>query len=191
MSFGRLGIAHSPVLHRQFSSPTSSRYQESSSDQDNLTQDNKDVLVERLNDLVQRLSEEGSAVDDKAVTNIHHLVDGIETLMREKPKALPVDESDNESESEDTTGPERLLSPPLPRNPIQHMRMRLPDIWTTPQPPVPPQQEVNVSKTVEIAKEAEELALQLTKTLGELQIRKEESDVSLDSISHWELCTFF
>lgn len=130
-------------------------------------------------------------MDDKAVTNIHHLVDGIETLMREKPKALPVDESDNESESEDTTGPERLLSPPLPRNPIQHMRMRLPDIWTTPQPPVPPQQEVNVSKTVEIAKEAEELALQLTKTLGELQIRKEESDVSLDSISHWELCTFF
>jgi hypothetical protein len=180
MSFGRLGIAHFPVLHHQFSSPTSSRFPESLSSQDDLTQDNKDVLVERLNDLVQRLSKDGASIEDKAVTNIHHLVDGIETLMREKPKEPNLDDLDIESESGDTKEQEILWGPALPRSPIQNIRMRLPDSWRSPQLSAPPKQEINSSKTAEIAKEAEELTSQLAKTVSELQIRREESDVSLN-----------
>ena len=180
MSFGRLGIAHFPVLHRQFSSPTSSRFPESPSSQDDLTQDNKDVLIERLNDLMQRLSKDGASIEDRAVTNIHHLVDDIETLMREKPKESKLDDLDTESEIGDTKEQERLWGPSLPRSPIQNIRMRLPDSWRSPQPPAPLEQEISASKAAEIAKKAEELASQLAKTVVELQIRKEESDVSLN-----------
>jgi len=180
MSLGRLGIAHFPVLHRQFSSPTSSRFPESPPSQDDLTQDNKDVLVERLNDLVQRLSKHGASVEDKAVTNIHHLVDGIETLMREKPKVLNLDDMDIESENGDTREQDSLWRPALPRSPIQNIRMRLPDSWRSPQPSASPIQEINTSKAADIAREAEELASQLAKTVAELQIRREESDVSLN-----------
>jgi len=183
MSFGRLGIAHIPVVHRQFSSPTNSRYAESLSSQDDVTQDNKDVLLERLNDLMQRLTKNGPSIEDKAVTNMHHLVDGIETLMREKPQAPNLDDLDTGSESGNTSEQGSLWAPSLPRSPIQNIRLRLPDSGREP-PTSAPKQEMTASKATEIAKAAEELAVQLAKTAMELQIRKDESDVSL------KLCCF-
>ncbi|TVY57398.1 hypothetical protein LCER1_G000821 [Lachnellula cervina] len=176
MSFGRLGIAHFPVVHRQFSSPTSSRYAESLSGQDDVTQDNKDVLLERLNDLMQRLTKNGPPIEDKAVTNMHHLVDGIETLMREKPQLPNLDDFDTGSESGDSKEQDRLWAPSIPRSPIQNIRIRLPDSWRDPPPSAPPKQEMTTSKATEIAEAAEELAAQLAKTAIELQIRREESD---------------
>jgi hypothetical protein len=181
MSFGRLGIAHFPVLHRQFS-PTSAEFPLSPSIQDDLTQDNKDILIERLSDLVQRLSKDATSMDDKAITNIHHMVDGIETLMREKPKSPKLEDLDIESEGSSTKELEFLWGPPLPRTPTQGVRMCLPEAWKSPQPSAPPKEEITVSNATEIARAAEELATQLSKTVAELQVRREESDVSLESL---------
>jgi hypothetical protein len=63
------GITHFPVLHRQFSSPTSRSFLESSPSED-LTQDNKDVLLDRLDDLILRLSKDNS-LENSSVTAIH------------------------------------------------------------------------------------------------------------------------
>jgi len=178
MSFGRLGIAHFPVLHRQLS-PTSADFPVSPSIQDDITQDNKDILIERLNDLVQRLSKDGASIGDKAVTNIHHMVDGIETLMREKPKTPKMDESDIDSE-EGTTKEVEDKWGALPRTPAQSVRMCLPESWKSAHPSVSLRENIDISKVAKIAKEAEELATQLSKTVAELQIRREESDVGLD-----------
>lgn len=131
---------------------------------------------------MQRLSKDGASIEDKVVTNIHHLVDGIETLMREKPKSPKLDESDIESEGANTKEVESLWSPALPRTPTQSVRMCLPESWKSPQPSSLPKDEITISKATEIAREAEELATQLSRTVAELQIRREESDVGLESL---------
>ncbi|TVY73612.1 hypothetical protein LSUE1_G005204 [Lachnellula suecica] len=164
MSFGRLGIAHFPVLHRQLASPTNTRFSGSLTSQDDLTQDNKDVLIERLNDLVQRLSKHGASIEDNAVTNIHHMVDGIETLMREKPKEPLIEDTDSESEDGVTREQESLWGPPLPLTPVRNTRMRLPESWKSPQrsSPAPTIEETTVPKTADDQEEVEEIAMQVS-----------------------------
>lgn len=171
-----LGISHSPVLHRHFSSPLSEGFPDPSSDED-LTQDSKDVLIDRLNDLVARLSKV-PALKDRTVSSIHSEVDKIELLLGGAEKVYsPRHSRQTSSHSNAQYETEPFSGPP---NPTQSMKMRFPPMpWTSPSPrPVPERQPMTPEKALEIAKNAQDLVLKLSATLKELQLRKEESDVS-------------
>jgi hypothetical protein len=193
-----LGLAHSPVLHRQMSSPTSKSSADSSGSDQDVTQDSKDVLVERLNDLVSRLSS-NDALENGTVSAIHSQVDSIETLMRgskrisESPEAVgeglgPRSPRLNESS---------LWGPPL--TPTRNVRSRLPRLlegftaarqaaidlellefptpFASPASSSQPQVHMTSSRIAEISKAAEDLAVKLEATVSELKIRRKESDV--------------
>ncbi|KAK6845081.1 hypothetical protein PG995_015191 [Apiospora arundinis] len=92
MSLHSLGMSplsplrHSPVLHRSVKPRLSAVDQDSQQD---LSQDNRDVLVQRLNDLVSRLSGGGELLGDGGVANLHARVDEMEQILRQSssPKA--------------------------------------------------------------------------------------------------------
>ncbi|KAJ9141887.1 hypothetical protein NKR23_g7564 [Pleurostoma richardsiae] len=109
MSLYQLGISPLSPLHRQLSSPLSSRSfsprdsdprdddaagehgrtdedavpedfgGSGDEDEDGLTQDSRDVLVDRLNDLVQRLT--GGALQDESISALHAKVDEMEKVL--------------------------------------------------------------------------------------------------------------
>jgi len=167
-----IGISHFPVLHQQFSSPKSRARgsSESSPDQD-VTQDSKDILIERLNDLAFRLSKD-SSLEASAVTAIHAEVDHIETLIRGSEKSPKLPQARSHFDSESSSNEEDTFWGPL--TPTRSVRMRLPTrpLLPTRQPQITP------ARAMEIAKAAEDLSLQLANTVLEFQTRKEESDVS-------------
>lgn len=178
MSYYHLGIAHFPVLHRQFTSPTSERFPESPNE--DLTQDSKDVLIDRLNDLVLRLSKVGS-LKDRAISTIHSQVDKIEILVSrvemKKPSLPSRDVSLSVLREDDFWGPP---------TPTQSIKMRLPAIsQNSPgnsvphEDSIPDVSEVSPTKAVEVAEAAEALASKLSTVVAEFQIRKEECDVSV------------
>jgi hypothetical protein len=173
MSLQYLGISHFPVLHRQFSPPTKGAFSDSSPSQQDITQDSKDVLIERLNDLALRLST-AKDLEDGAVTAIHSQVDKIEKILRgeEKHKKPGHSRSGSELSKEDI-----FWGPATPK---QSLKMRLPDVSPRSQrPPLSRSfQEVSSAKAIELAQAAEDLASRMTVTLEEFQKRKEESDVS-------------
>jgi len=171
MSLQYLGISHFPVLHRQFSSPTSRAFSDLSPGQE-LTQDSKDVLIERLNDLVLRLSTTNE-LEDGAVTAVHSQVDKIELILRGEER------HQRPSHSRNGSGISRAEDDPFwgPATPTQNIKMRLPDMSVS--SPRRPRREsqASSSKEVELAQAAEDLASKLAVTIEELQSRKEESDV--------------
>jgi len=175
MSLQYLGISHFPVLHRQFSSPIRGAFSDSSPSQQDLTEDSKDVLIERLNDLVQRLST-AQELDDGAVTAVHSQVDKIEMILKGEEKQK------KPSHSRSSSGVPRDSPDPFwaPATPTKSIRMRLPDTSTRSQrPPLRRNlQEVSSVKASELAQAAEDLASRMAVTLEEFQRRKEESDVS-------------
>ncbi|KAK8133915.1 hypothetical protein PG984_005927 [Apiospora sp. TS-2023a] len=81
MSLHSLGMSplspmrHSPVLHRTV------KPQYPAAEQD-LSQDSRDVLVQRLNDLVSRLSGDGGLLGD-GIANLHARVDEMEHILRQ------------------------------------------------------------------------------------------------------------
>ncbi|KAF4625197.1 hypothetical protein G7Y89_g12971 [Cudoniella acicularis] len=159
------------MLHRQFSSPTSPRFSHYAPRED-LTEDNKDVLIERLNDLVARLSKDNS-LENSAVTAIHHKVDEIEVLMRgeenhRKSVNLAI-ESTSELIEDDTFSWG-------PRTPTRTIRMRLPGTSRHSARSSTAESVITPAKAAKIAVEAETLASQLSKAVAELQLRREESD---------------
>lgn len=172
MSLHHLGIAHFPVLHRNFSSPTSTILLGSSPSQD-LAEDNKDVLIERLNDLVVRLSD--SSLEDRTISAIHTDVDRIETLIRYRGthQSPPVG-----SDSKASKGSvEDVFWRPL--TPTRNISMRMPDSPTSPRHFIQYAAQMSTQRAIDLATSAEELASKLSETVAELQVRKEESDVSL------------
>lgn len=164
------------LLHRQFSSPTTPSFKESSPDED-LTQDSKDVLIDRLNDLVLRVSEEKS-LEEGAVTAIHKEVDLIEVLMRGKsPKASRSGSRNSISQYLGVGGKEdeAFWGPPTP---TRNSQRRLPDSWTRSHHKTASQSsDIPISKALELASAADTLAEQLSNALLEIQARKEESTV--------------
>jgi hypothetical protein len=174
MSLQYLGISHFPVLHRQFSSPTKGAFSDSSPSQQDLTQDSKDVLIERLNDLVLRLST-AQELEDGAVTAVHSQVDRIEMILRGEEKHKQPNHSRSGS------GIPVPKDDPFwgPATPTQSMKMRLPNTSTGGQrPPLHRNlQQVSSAKAKEMAQAAEDLASRMAVTLEEFQRRKEESDV--------------
>jgi hypothetical protein len=146
---------------------------ESSPNQD-ITQDNKDVLIERLNDLVSRLSK-NTSLEDSTVDAIHAGVDRIEVLLRggEKPR---LDSGSFDSKQTRENGDDDVWGPPL--TPTRKMRMRLPDHPSNTSPSSPHQPQITPARVDEIAKAAEDLAMKLAATMSEFQARMQESDAS-------------
>lgn len=168
MSLQRLGM-----LHRQFSSPSKASPEIPTNE--DLTQDSKDVLIERLNDLILQLSET-NFLEDGAVTNIHSQVDKIERLIRRQDWHTP-------QHSPGQLAPPReddtLWGPPTPTHSI---KMRLPRSSSVSESPFFTEPKINTSKADAVAKAAEDLASKMATTVAELQKRKEESDVSMCEI---------
>lgn len=169
MSFHRLGISHFPALGRPALSPTTSTFSDSITQED-VNEDNKDVLLDRLNDLVLRLSKEDSLVDT-AVTAIHSKVEAIEQIIRSgrRKKIEEVGARENDSYW-GSLSPTRSISLRLPssaKNTPRHSRQAT---------QLDPSPQMNPTQATEIAKAAEELVSQLTHAVVELQSRKEESD---------------
>lgn len=177
MSLHHLGIAHFPVLHQQFSSPTAS----ASPPVQDVTQDNMDVLLERLNDLVLRISENtSSSLDDRTVTAIHSEVDRIEVLVKKGEKHQQSGHVRGK-DSRDSKGPTDAGDDVFwgPLTPTRKVKMRLPGTSANPSLSSPRNApRVPTSRAVEIAGAAEELASSLATTVAELQTRIQESDVS-------------
>ena len=159
------------MLHRQFSS-ASIPLSESSPSQD-LTEDSKDVLLERLNDLVLRLSTSHD-IEDGTVTDIHSQVDRIERLLKGEDK--------HQKSSHSRTGSDILRTKEdeffwRPATPTHSMKMRLPDMSRgSPRPILRRNLQISPAKAIELAHSAEDLASRLVFTVEELQRRKEESD---------------
>ena len=172
-----IGISNFPVLHRQLSSPTSTILLESSSSQD-ITQDNKDVLIERLNDLVLRLSKD-SSIEDSIISAIHSGVDRIELLMKDREKANQKKYPQLSSESKHSRGNSEDIFWGSPLTPTRNVRMRFPDSPTSPHHSFHRQPRMSTDRAIEIAKSAEDLSSKLLATVRELQVRREESDVRL------------
>jgi len=175
MSLHQLGIAHFPVLHRQFSSSIGKGPSESSQNQD-ITQDNKDVLIERLNDLVARLSK-NSPLEDSTVTAIHSGVDQIELLMRGReppPKAAQSISDGFDAEQSKENGEDIFWGPSM--SPTRNIRLQLPDKASDSAHSPHHGPQMTSSRAIEIAKVAEHLSLKLAATMSELRVRKEESD---------------
>jgi len=175
MSLHYLGISHFPVLHRQFSSPTAASFQESSPGQE-LIQDSKDVLIDRLNDLAVRLSNDN--FEDHTVSELHRRMDEMELFMRGEEKNLKSIRVENDGYLRPTTpsdnGEDAFWGS---LSPTQSVRIRLPK---SPKPRKLRPRHVDSNMTTfrvnEISKQAEELVSQLTTVVTELQLRKEESD---------------
>jgi hypothetical protein len=173
MSLQYLGISHFPVLHRQFSSPASTGLSDSSPSQD-LTQDSKDVLIERLNDLVLRLSTT-NVLEDSAVTAVHSQVDKIELLLKGEEKHQKPSHSRSGSGLSKSQEDDPFWGPATPTH---NIKMRLPDASIGSQrPSLHRNLQMSPAKAIELAHAAEDLASKLSVTVEELQCRKEESDV--------------
>ncbi|CZT44095.1 uncharacterized protein RSE6_04220 [Rhynchosporium secalis] len=167
MSF-RLGISHSPVQHRQLTSPKIEQYPEPPVG--NITEDSKDVLIERLNDLVLRLSKV-SLLEDGAFSAIHKEVETIELLVdgvekSNSPSQLLRADS-GYSEADDFWGPS---------TPTRNIKIRLPVMSTYKLPSPKLASKSKPDKAIEVAQAAEELSAKLSCTLAQLINRKVESD---------------
>lgn len=168
------------MLHRQFSSPLSPAISDicgsagrRSPGQD--TADNKDVLIQRLNDLLAKLSHDD--VEDSAVTELHRKTDEMETLLKEEQASSIPREVDEKSklplrrDSEDVFWARSPLTPTSnflrwPKMPLQRTHN------------VPRRARMTTSKTTELSESVDELNSRLVKVISDLQITRAESNVS-------------
>jgi hypothetical protein len=195
MSLNYIGISHFPVLNRQISSPTTTVFSEPPTPSQDLTQDSKEVLIERLNDLVARLS---SDIEDSIVSEIHRGVHRIELLLK-KNKEKGTHKKSLSVGSETFGGPltpTRNLRMHFPESPSPRPSItreaslaasfkgpdQLNDSPTSHRQSVNRESTMSAERAIEVAKSAEELASKLLATVAELQVRREESDVSFINI---------
>jgi hypothetical protein len=148
-----------------------------------LVLDSKLALIKRLYDVVFRISnEQSSHLDRNAVAAIHSEVDRIEVLVKGGER-LP-------ARDEDRVGFQDLQAPTSPRYdalssqlaPTQEAQMPVDDAPIHP-PRLSLQQAptMTISRAIEIANAAEELASQLAASVEEFEKRREESDVTRPS----------
>lgn len=181
MSLHFIGIRDFPVLHRQFSSPNARLSESPTTSIHDLARDSKDVLVQRLTDLANRLAAE-EALKDEDITALHIDVDRMERVMKGSV-GIPQEESFHERKSPSSIGTLRdheddlLWGPPF--SPSRKVTMRLPvSPARTSHDRLQGSLEMLPKKAALLAQEADALNEQLSKALKELQARKEESNVS-------------
>lgn len=138
---------------------------------------NKDALIKRLNDVVLSLSKDpGTGLNDSTLTAIYSEVDHIEHLLNNEEKRPESNEGQDPEDLQTATNAEENLlqsSPAL----IKESRMSTETTPHSPNPPPWPAPSMTISRALEIANAAEELASQLTSSIEELQKRREESEV--------------
>ena len=135
------------------------------------------MLLERLNDLVLRLSKD-NLLENSSITAIHSHVDKIEVLIR----AREGHEKSGQVRKEIHGSPSVPREEDVfwgPRTPTQNMRMHIPEIPEYSRRPTQEEPQMTPAKAIDLAGVAEELATRLSATVAELQARKDESDVSL------------
>ncbi|KAI1271536.1 hypothetical protein F5Y07DRAFT_382734 [Xylaria sp. FL0933] len=81
-----LGMSPLSPLRRHFSppsplAPSSPLYPQSDPDHENVAQDSKDVLIQRLNDLVARLNQDRHGAEDENLHTLHAKVDELENVL--------------------------------------------------------------------------------------------------------------
>lgn len=188
MSLHFLGIRDFPIVPRQVSSPSSKPPPSpSQSSTQELIQDSKDVLIQRLLDLATHLQEQD--LRDEDLSTLHHDVAHMERTwhqtpaLPQSPRPLPLPHthfahSRTASRAPDTPRSQtpdndRFWAPLSPglRSPI-----RLFDSPSlTSKRAVPP---ISPKKAALLASEADSLLTQLTRTVAELRARREESEAS-------------
>jgi hypothetical protein len=167
------------MLHRQFSLPLSPAISDicssagrRSSDQD--AEDNKDVLIQRLNDLLAKLSHDD--VEDSAITELHRKTDEMETLLKVEQASSSPSEVDEKSQSPLRRDSEDLFwARPLtptsnflrrPRTPLHRPHS------------LPRKSRMTISRAAEVAESVDELDSRLVKVITDLQVTRAESNVS-------------
>jgi hypothetical protein len=140
-----------------------------------ISEDNKDVLIERLNDLVQRLSTDHS-LEDKVVSRIHREMDNIEILML-KADVAPIISNELATKKGEIFFPEQNNGFWRPKTPTRKVSIPMPASSSV---SVPKEERMSTAVATQVAKEAEELATQLSRSIAELHQRKEEADVSIE-----------
>jgi hypothetical protein len=180
MSLHFIGIRDFPVLHRQFSSPNARLSESPTTSIQDIARDSKDVLVQRLNDLANRLMAE-EALKDEDITALHIDVDRMERVMK-KLVGIPEEERFHERRGPSNIGTLRDHEDDLfwgpPFSPSRKVTMRLPDSPVqTSHARLQRSLEMSPKKAALLAQEADSLNDQLSRALKELQARKEESNV--------------
>ncbi|ESZ95985.1 hypothetical protein SBOR_3677 [Sclerotinia borealis F-4128] len=148
------------------------------------SQDNKDVLLQRLNDLVVRLSHDDA--EDDAITALHKKTDEMETLLRveysmdlDRKVSHDIVKPPPRRDSDDvfwarplaTRRESFLLRRPSSPPPISHSAS-----YSLLESGTRQSTAAAVLKTAEIATSAEELNVRLAKAVGELQASRIEGD---------------
>jgi hypothetical protein len=172
---------------------------------DDLTQDSRDILVDRLNDLLQHLST-GASLRGRDVTALHSKVDEMEKMLASDPpqksvryrraqqrssilqlaSPLPVVRDSSSAETaEDEHHPDYwgfTVTPPK-RQPIHRLagpssRQTMAEEPSVTDPDTPEKVEAKISSEVadRLVVEAEKLCTELNTVLKNLQDRREESD---------------
>lgn len=192
LSLHHLGISPLSPLRRQFSSASSSPAArqsalatandngDSESDGGN---DQKDVLIQRLTDMAERLSRR-YGVDDVGTSALHAKMDEMETVLaghgspkrrrsqRRRPTSLHLDGVGDERES--VWGP---ASPSWFRS--RFSDMSLPALAQEKSGELPPKQpSISPQDAARIASEAGQLNAKLSSLMANLKARQEESEVS-------------
>ena len=181
MSLHFLGIMpRSPGLQRTFSPSQSIASPTPSSPEQDVAQDNKEVLLERLTDLVQRLQDEDH-LDNSSVTTLHKRVDDMETIFRSKQRTLRPARSLRSMRS-------FTMSPEVNKDDSMHLSKT---------PPPPPERALfrdasgrnsepslvldgtfKPDDAIKLSQQAADLLASLNKAVAEFQERKEETNVS-------------
>jgi len=173
MNFHPFRMAHSPDSHRHPSPDTTVSSRESA-------QDNKDVLVQRLNVLAIRLMEEDD-LDDEDIIKLHKDVDKLEQMV-DISMARNQNYNDHYDEQSPVTddGEEELVGdvfwePPSPSwgEPSREITMRMPATLDNNSRTV---SDMSTEKAIAIAAAAGALQSQLSKSIEELYLRNEESN---------------
>ena len=138
--------------------------------------DNNDALIKRLNNIVLSISKHTrTSLDGSTIAAINSELDNIELLLGEEEEHTKFDDKvkpDQDSQSSTNVGDDdlRLSLIQESRMPVEPSpRVRSPPPWQSPSMAAP--------RSMDISKEADELASKLMISVQELQKRREESEV--------------
>ncbi|KEZ46173.1 hypothetical protein SAPIO_CDS1048 [Scedosporium apiospermum] len=131
---------------------------DSPSSEDPIALDSKDVLLQRLGDLMQRLNSDDTSFKDENLSALHSKVDEMEDVLEGSPHPLLRSQV---SDLTNAIAEAPLLKPPAERKPVQIRR---------------PKPAISAEDASRIAQEAEELSEHLTSIISRLQSRQEESE---------------
>lgn len=182
MSLHFLGIRDFPSLHRELTSSQLPTIIPEDSTED-LAQDSKDVLVQRLLDLANHIQEQ--ELPDQALSTLHHDVDHMERTWQKTPApkpplVRPILRSFGSSMSLRSNGShqdEPFWRPGSPLSPGLESPFRFHSPKTISKAPEPAKAAPSAMRCAILANEADALLAKLVKVVTELKSRREESEV--------------